>query len=121
MTVGGGGIGSRALNGRGRPGGGGTGVRGGLARRWATGARCALACVALGVAAAPVPALAQSQITPGAPSIPLTPTAQASGAQITYQYGIEFVTIPGSTLNAQPWPGTGNLSEQTGGRGAVPY
>ncbi|MCW5764632.1 MAG: hypothetical protein KIT68_01485, partial [Phycisphaeraceae bacterium] len=99
---------------------------GGGARRTGSGrrgvvARCALASVALGAAAAPIPALAQSQITPGAPSIPLTPTAQASGAQITYQYGIEFVTIPGSTLNAQPWQGNGTEGDRSVGRGAVSY
>ena len=40
-------------------------------------------------------AFAQAQITPGAPSLPLSPAAAANGVQdrITRQYGIEFVTI----------------------------
>ncbi|MBL8990628.1 MAG: SUMF1/EgtB/PvdO family nonheme iron enzyme, partial [Phycisphaerae bacterium] len=95
------------------PGGGGVG-----ARAWS--ARFAAAAVVVLGAGAGV-ARAQSQITPGAPSIPLTATAQASGAQITYQYGIEFVTIPGGTLNAQPWQGNGTEGDRAVGRGAVPY
>ncbi len=41
------------------------------------------------------PAFAQSQITPGAPSVPLLPQALANGVanRITYQYNTEFVTI----------------------------
>ncbi len=46
-------------------------------------------------------AFAQSQPTVGLPSLPFTATAQAqnggAGPQVTYQYGIEFVTIPGGT------------------------
>ena len=55
--------------------------------------------------------VAQSQPTPGAPSIPFAPVAQAqnggAGPQVTYQYGIEFVTVnplgPGGQPNA-PYP-----------------
>lgn len=52
------------------------------------------------VLAVPVaaPALAQSS-----PSIPLTSTAQASGAAVTYEHGIEFVTV--GAVGNQPWGG----------------
>lgn len=39
----------------------------------------------------------------GAQSIPLTPTAQASGAAITYEHGIEFVTV--GAVGNQPYGG----------------
>ncbi|MDP1662384.1 MAG: SUMF1/EgtB/PvdO family nonheme iron enzyme, partial [Phycisphaerales bacterium] len=53
-------------------------------------------------------ALAQSQPTPGLPSVPFAPVAQAqnggAGPAVTYQYGIEFVTVnplgPGGVPNA---------------------
>jgi hypothetical protein len=57
----------------------------------------------------------QAQPTPGAPSIPLTPAAIANGVEncITYEYGIEFVTI-GAPGNA-PLVTTGRAN----GRGSV--
>jgi formylglycine-generating enzyme required for sulfatase activity len=60
------------------------------------------------------PAFAQS-------SIPLSPTAQAAGARITVDKGIEFVTI-GSPGNA-PWQGTNppNPNDRAVGRGSVNY
>ncbi|MGD9690304.1 MAG: SUMF1/EgtB/PvdO family nonheme iron enzyme [Phycisphaerales bacterium] len=57
-----------------------------------------------------------------AQSIPLSPTAQASGALITFDQGIEFVTIgsPGNAaFNGMPPPGGGGGSAS--GRGAVDY
>ena len=58
-------------------------------------ALAALAGLAGGVCAVQQAAFAQ----PGGPSIPLTAAAQASGAQISYSQGIEFVTI-GAAGNA---------------------
>lgn len=57
-----------------------------------------------------------------AQSIPLTPTAQASGAIITHEQGIEFVTVgaPGGVANA-PWAGNGLAGDQNIGRGSVGY
>ena len=59
----------------------------------------------------------QAQPTPGAPSIPLTPAAIANGVEnrITYEYGIEFVTI-GSSGNPA-WQGQGYANN----RGGVNY
>ncbi|MBX3386790.1 MAG: SUMF1/EgtB/PvdO family nonheme iron enzyme [Phycisphaeraceae bacterium] len=51
--------------------------------------------------------------------IPLTPTAIASGGQITVDHGIEFVTI-GAPGNA-PWMGDGTPQDRAIGRGAVNY
>ncbi len=51
--------------------------------------------------------------------IPLSPTAVASGAQITFDKGIEFVTI-GSPGNAA-WPGNGTIGDRAIGRGSVGY
>lgn len=58
----------------------------------------------------------------GAQSIPLTPTAQASGAVITHEQGIEFVTVgaPGGVANA-PWAGNGTVGDRAIGRGSVGY
>jgi len=70
------------------------------------------------------PAVAQSQPTPGLPSQPFTAVAQAqnggAGPRVTYQYGMEFVTVPGGN---QVYPG-GHPNDPTGaasavGRGAV--
>jgi len=51
-------------------------------------------------------AVAQSQPTPGAPSIPFAPVAQAqnggAGPQVTYQHGIEFVTVNPLGTGGQP-------------------
>lgn len=52
-------------------------------------------------------------------SIPLSPTAQASGAVITHDQGIEFVTI-GSLGNA-PWQGDGTEFDRARGRGGVDH
>ncbi len=69
-------------------------------------------------------AVAQSQPMPGLPSQAFTAVAQAqnggAGPQVTYQYGIEFVTIPGGS---QFYPG-GSPNDLPGlspgvGRGAV--
>ncbi|MBX3386781.1 MAG: SUMF1/EgtB/PvdO family nonheme iron enzyme, partial [Phycisphaeraceae bacterium] len=51
--------------------------------------------------------------------IPLTPTAIASGGQITVDHGIEFVTI-GAPGNA-PWMGDGTPQDRAIGRGGVNY
>ncbi|MBX3387213.1 MAG: SUMF1/EgtB/PvdO family nonheme iron enzyme [Phycisphaeraceae bacterium] len=51
--------------------------------------------------------------------IPLTPTAIASGGQITVDHGIEFVTI-GAVGNA-PWMGDGTPQDRAIGRGGVNY
>ncbi|MFN0010303.1 MAG: SUMF1/EgtB/PvdO family nonheme iron enzyme [Phycisphaerales bacterium] len=51
--------------------------------------------------------------------IPLSSTAVASGAQVTFDKGIEFVTI-GSAGNA-PWPGNGTSGDRAVGRGSVAY
>ena len=68
--------------------------------------------------------VAQSQPTPGAPSQPFSALAQAqnggAGPQVTYQYGMEFVTVPGGS---QVYPG-GSPNDLPGlspgvGRGAV--
>ncbi len=72
--------------------------------------------VAVAVAATVVCAgSVNAQPTPGAPSIPLTPAAIANGVdnRITYEYGIEFVTI-GAPGNA-PLVTTGRAN----GRGSV--
>lgn len=70
-----------------------------------------ITAVALSLFALSAAAVAQSQPTPGLPSIPFAPAAHAqnggAGPQVTYQYGIEFVTVnplgPGGTPNA-PYP-----------------
>ena len=65
--------------------------------------------------------LAQSQMTTGAPSIPLRPQALANGvaSRITYQYNTEFVTI-GAAGNAM-WNPPPQFSDQMRGYGAVNY
>jgi formylglycine-generating enzyme required for sulfatase activity len=79
------------------------------------------ACVVAAVAFASGTVLAQSQITPGAPSVPLTPQALANGVQnrITYQYGTEFVTIgaPGNN-NWNPPP---QFTDSMRGHGGIGY
>ena len=52
-------------------------------------------------------------------TIPLSPTAQASGAVITRSAGIDFITI-GSAGNA-PWAGNGTQGDRAIGRGGVNY
>ncbi|MBY0260999.1 MAG: formylglycine-generating enzyme family protein, partial [Phycisphaerales bacterium] len=52
-------------------------------------------------------------------NIPLSPTAQAAGARLTTDQGIQFVTI-GSPGNA-PWAGNGVTGDRAVGRGSVPY
>ena len=81
--------------------------------------RLTLAAIATALAAAP--ALAQSSPTPGAPSVPLLAPGLANGVQnrITYQHGIEFVTI-GAPGNA-PWAGNGTPGDIVIGRGSVNY
>ncbi len=66
-------------------------------------------------------ARAQSQPVPGSPSLPLLAPAIANGVQdrITYQHGIEFVTI-GAAGNA-PWQGNGTPGDIVVGRGSVNY
>ena len=63
------------------------------------------------------PAVAQSQATPGAPSVPLLPQALANGVanRITYQYNTEFVTV-GNPGNAN-WNGL----DQMRGNGGIGY
>lgn len=65
--------------------------------------------------------LAQSNPIPGAPSLPLASAALANGVQgrITYQHGIEFVTI-GAPGNAD-WAGNGTPGDLTIGCGGVNY
>ncbi len=67
------------------------------------------------------PALAQLNPTPGAPSLPLLAPGLASGVQnrITYQHGIEFVTI-GAPGNAA-WAGNNLPGDMAVGRGSVGY
>jgi sulfatase modifying factor 1 len=66
-------------------------------------------------------ASAQPQPTPGAPSSPLSPAAVAAGVQdrITYQHGIEFVTI--GDVGNQPWRNTSGGYSRVDGRGSVGY
>jgi formylglycine-generating enzyme required for sulfatase activity len=66
-------------------------------------------------------ALAQSQMTPGAPSVPLLAPALANGVQnrITYQYGTEFVTI-GAPGNAN-WNPPPTSSDNMRGNGGIAY
>ena len=66
-------------------------------------------------------ASAQTQPTPGAPSSPLSPAAVAAGVQdrITYQHGIEFVTI--GDVGNQPWRNTSGGYTRVDGRGSVGY
>jgi sulfatase modifying factor 1 len=66
-------------------------------------------------------ALAQSQITPGAPSVPLTAQALANGVQnrITYQYGTEFVTIGAPGNNN--WTPSPTASDNMRGHGGIAY
>lgn len=65
-----------------------------------------ITALALSLCALSATAVAQSQPTPGAPSRPFTAAAQAqnggAGPHVTYQYGMEFVTIPGGS---QVYPG----------------
>lgn len=83
--------------------------------------RCAQACVSVVLAIAGVAIsgnIAHAQGTPGAPSLPLTSTAIANGVQsrITYEYGIEFVTIgaPGNAplVTSGRANGRGSVSEE---------
>lgn len=66
-------------------------------------------------------AFGQSQPVVGVPSIPFAPVAQAqsggAGPQVTYQHGIEFVTVGGAG-NA-PWAGNGTEGDTAIGRGSV--
>ncbi len=66
-------------------------------------------------------ASAQTQPTPGAPSSPLSPAAFAAGVQdrITYQHGIEFVTI--GDVGNQPWRNASGGYSRVDGRGSVGY
>ncbi len=66
-------------------------------------------------------ALAQSQMTPGAPSVPLLAPALANGVQsrITYQYGTEFVTI-GAPGNAN-WNPPPEAVDDMRGHGGIAY
>ncbi len=70
---------------------------------------------------APSSALAQLTPTPGAPSLPLLAPGLANGVQgrITYQHGIEFVTIgaPGNPA----WAGNNLPGDMAVGRGSVGY
>lgn len=77
-------------------------------RWWIAAARMSL--IGLALIASPVAAQ---------PPIPLTPTARASGALITHDRGIEFVTI-GSPGNAA-WDGNPGPAGSALGRGAVGY
>ncbi|MBY0262237.1 MAG: hypothetical protein K2Q20_07820, partial [Phycisphaerales bacterium] len=52
-------------------------------------------------------------------NIPLSPAAQAAGARLSVDKGIEFVTV-GSPGNA-PWPGDGTPGDRAVGRGSVSY
>ncbi len=87
----------------------------GLASRFIVLAVCA------SVAVVCCPAHAQSQMTPGAPSVPLTTQALANGVQnrITYQYGIEFVTI-GAPGNPN-WTAPPNASDNMRNNGGLDY
>ncbi|MFT3686410.1 MAG: SUMF1/EgtB/PvdO family nonheme iron enzyme [Phycisphaerales bacterium] len=85
-----------------------------------------VAWTVIGVAALSGAAVAQSQPTPGLPSQPFGAAAQAqnggAGPQVTYQYGMEFVTVQGGTNN---YPG-GGPQDVPGisfaiGRGAVDH
>ena len=81
------------------------------------GARVAVLMAASSMFVTLVPAVAQSQATPGAPSVPLLPQALANGVanRITYQYNTEFVTI-GNPGNAN-WNGL----DQMRGNGGIGY
>ncbi|MDP1662732.1 MAG: hypothetical protein Q8L55_12535, partial [Phycisphaerales bacterium] len=74
---------------------------------------------ALSLCAMSAAAVAQSQPTPGLPSQPFTAVAQAqnggAGPRVTYQYGMEFVTVPGGN---QVYPG-GHPNDPTGAASAV--
>lgn len=83
--------------------------------------------VVLSLCALTAAAVAQSQPTPGLPSQPFGAAAQAqnggAGPQVTYQYGIEFVTVGG--IGNAPYPG-GAPNDDAGtspaiGRGSVNY
>ena len=88
--------------------------------RFAAGAGVSAACAGVLLVCCGV-ASGQSQITPSAPSIPLSPAALANGVQnrITTQYGIEFVTIGG--VNNAPWPGSGSSNDDAAGKGSVDH
>jgi formylglycine-generating enzyme required for sulfatase activity len=85
-----------------------------LGRERGQAARTFTAVLLLAVGFSPSSALAQS-------SIPLSPTAQASGARITVDKGLEFVTI-GSPGNPA-WQGTTppTPGDRAIGRGSVSY
>ncbi len=69
----------------------------------------------------PLAANAQSQITPGAPLVPLRPQALANGVgnRITYQYNTEFVTI--GAIGNVAWTSPPNISDNMRGFGSVNY
>ena len=74
---------------------------------------------AAGLLLTPAAALAQSQPTPGAPSIPFAGRAAITNPEVTYQYGHEFVTvtspgnpaIPGVIQSRSGAPLTGQVSD----------
>lgn len=82
-----------------------------------------ITAIALFLCALSTAAVAQSQPTPGLPSQPFGAAAQAqnggAGPQVTYQYGIEFVTIGGQ--NGAAYQGVSGDSAIVIGRGAVNY
>ncbi len=61
---------------------------------------------AAGLLLTPAAALAQSQPTPGAPSIPFAGRAAITNPEVTYQYGHEFVTVnsPGNPALTGAFP-----------------
>jgi formylglycine-generating enzyme required for sulfatase activity len=66
------------------------------------------------------PAAASLTPVPGAPSIPFTPTAAANATgRVTYQHGIEFVSI--GDVGNTPWQGNGTPGDRAIGRGQVNY
>ncbi|MGD9690830.1 MAG: SUMF1/EgtB/PvdO family nonheme iron enzyme [Phycisphaerales bacterium] len=78
--------------------------------------KAAMAATGVGLLSVLVGAMAPSA---AGQSIPLSPTAQASGAIITHDQGIEFVTI-GDPGNA-PFTGNPPPGGSANGRGAVSY
>ena len=86
-----------------------------------SGVISAAACAVAAVVLASGTALAQSQITPGAPSVPLTAQALANGVQnrITYQYGTEFVTIGAPGTNN--WTPSPQANDSMRGHGGIAY
>lgn len=86
-----------------------------------------LAAVALSLCSVTAAAVAQSQPTPGLPSQPFAAAAQAqnggAGPQVTYQYGMEFVTIGGQSSGNYPGGGPQDVPNVSPAinRGAVSY